>query len=85
MTPLMMVGKAFYEHISEAIPPDAPEARGHDVNLRMMVDSDHAGDKETHRLRTGFMIFANMVLIIWHSKKQPTAEGSVFGTEFVAV
>ena len=50
-----------------------------------MIDSDHAGDKETRRSRTGFMIFVNMALIIWHSKKQPTVESSVFGAEFVAM
>ena len=31
------------------------------------------------------MIFVNMALIIWHSKKQPTVESSVFGAEFVAM
>ena len=77
--------KAFYGDIEEAIPPDAPEARGHCIDIRMMVDSDHAGDKETRRSRTGFMIFVNMALIIWHSKKQPTVESSVFGAEFVAM
>ena len=77
--------KAFYGDIEEAIPPDVPEARGHCIDIRMMVDSDHAGDKETRRSRTGFMIFVNMALIIWHSKKQPTVESSVFGAEFVAM
>ena len=77
--------KAFYGDISEAIPPDAPEARGHEVNLRMMFDSDYAGSKETRRSRTGFMIFVNMALIICHRKKQFTVEGSVFGAEFVVM
>ena len=50
-----------------------------------MVDSDHAGDKSTRRSHTGFMIFMNMSLINWISKKQPTMETAVFGAEFVAM
>jgi hypothetical protein len=50
-----------------------------------MVDSDHAGDKKTRRSRTGFLIYCNMALIIWLSKRQTTIETSVFGAEFVAM
>jgi hypothetical protein len=50
----------------------------------MMVDSDHAGDKTTRQLHTGFVFFLNMSLINWLSQKQPTIESSVFGAEFVA-
>ena len=35
----------FYRDVNEAIPTNAPEPRGKDVDLRLMVDSDHAGDK----------------------------------------
>ena len=45
----------------------------------MFVDSDHAGDKQTKRSRTRFVIYMNM------SKKQSTTETLVFGTEFVAM
>ncbi len=34
----------FYGEVEEQIPPNAPEAIGKVVNLRMFVDSDHAGD-----------------------------------------
>ena len=51
----------------------------------MFVDSDHAGDKLTRRSRTGFMIFMNMALINFVSKKQSTVETAVFGAEFVAM
>jgi hypothetical protein len=74
----------FYRDVSEAIPANAPPPLGKDVDLRMMVDSDHAGDKSTRRSRTGFLIFLNMSLIAWLSQKQPTIESSVFGAEFVA-
>jgi hypothetical protein len=62
-----------------------PKPLGKDVDLRMMVDSDHAGDKLTRRSRTGFFIYCNMALIIWLSKRQPTVKTSVFGAEFVAM
>jgi hypothetical protein len=51
----------------------------------MMVDSDHAGDKKTQRSQTGFLIFVNNAIVDWLSKRQPTIESSVFGTEFVAM
>jgi hypothetical protein len=77
--------KAFYGDVREAIPPNAPPPRGKDVDLRMFVDSDHAGDKRVRRSRTGFLIYLNMSLITWFSKKQSTIETSVFGAEFVAL
>ena len=55
------------------------------MDLRMFVDSDHAGDKLTRRSRTGFMIHMNAALILALSKKQSTIETSVFGAEFVAL
>jgi hypothetical protein len=62
-----------------------PEPLGEDIDVLMMCDSDHAGDKRTRRLCTGFLIFCNMALIDWVSKKQATIETSVFGAEFVAM
>ena len=51
----------------------------------MIVDSDHAGDENDFRSHTGYMIFFNMALIDWLSKKQATAENPFFGSEFVAM
>jgi hypothetical protein len=62
-----------------------PEPLGKDIDVRMMCDSDHAGDKRTRRSCTGFRIFCNMALIDWVSKKQATIETSVFGAEFAAM
>ena len=39
--------KTFYGGVNEAIPPNAPDPRGKSVDLRMWVDSDHAGEKIT--------------------------------------
>ena len=75
----------FYGDVTEAIPTDMPPPLGKEVDIRMMVDSDHAGEKRTRRSRTGFLIYCNMALIIWLSKRQPTIETSVFGAEFVAM
>ena len=75
----------FYGPVAEAIPPDAPKPLGKEIDIRMFVDSDHAGDKTNRRSRTGFMIFINMALVVWFSKRQPTIESSAFGAEFVAL
>ncbi len=37
----------FYGNVEEAIPVDMPEPLGKDLDVRMMCDSDHAGDKRT--------------------------------------
>ena len=75
----------FYGDAEESIPHNAPKPRGKGVDLRMFVDSDHAGNKANRRSRTGYMIFMNMSLINWLSKRQATVEGAVFGAEFVAM
>jgi hypothetical protein len=77
--------KEFYGDVQEAIPPNAPKPRGKEVDLRLFVDSDHAGDQRLRRSRTGFLIYLNMAPIVWFSKRQPTIETSVFGAEFVAM
>ncbi|KAL7523865.1 hypothetical protein ACHAWF_000705, partial [Thalassiosira exigua] len=77
---------AFYGDVTEDVPPNAPEPRGKEVDIRMLVDSDHAGDKSTRRYRTGYVIFCNIALIDWLSKRQATnIEKPVFGAEFVAM
>ena len=74
-----------YGNIKEAIPINAPLPRGNELVLRMMADSDHLGDDTDRRSHTGYMIFVNMALIYWLSKKQATVEKAVFGSEFVAM
>ena len=74
-----------YGDIKEAIPINAPPPRGKEVVLRMMVDSDHAEDETDRHYCTGYMIYVNMALIDWLSKKKDTVEKVVFGSEFVAM
>ena len=76
--------KPFYGQAKEAIPPDAPAARGKEVELCCYVDVNHAGDLKTHRLKTGLLIFLNKSPIDWYSKSQNAVEYVVFGVEFVA-
>ncbi len=64
---------------------DMPEPLGKDLDVRMMCDFDHAGDKRTRWFCTGFLIFCNMASIDWVSKKQATIETSIFGAKFVAM
>ena len=47
----------FYGEVSEEIPADMPTPLGKDVDLRMMVDRNHAGDRRIRRSRTGSLIF----------------------------
>jgi hypothetical protein len=75
----------FYGNLEELIPLNMPPPVGKDVDLCMMVDSDHAGDKMSRHSRTGFIIFCNLAPVIWLSKQQVTIETSVFGAEFVAM
>jgi hypothetical protein len=77
--------KEFYGNVEEAIPPNMPPLLGKDVDLRMMVNSDHAGEERTRRSHTEFIIFNNLAPMIWLSKQQATNETSVFGAEFVAM
>jgi hypothetical protein len=71
--------------VSEPLPPNMPEPRGKEIEIRLYVDSDHAGDQLVRRSRTGYFVFLNMAPLIWFSKRQPTVETSVFGAEFVAL
>jgi len=77
--------REFYGNAEEAIPENAPEPRGRQVELTLYVDSDHANDELTRRSRSGYFIFLNKAPISWFSKKQATVETSVFGAEFVAM
>ena len=54
--------KTFYGDVTEAIPLNAPDQRVKSVDLRMWVDSDHAGDKMTRRSRTVYSVLFNTAL-----------------------
>ena len=75
----------FYGNVEEAIPSNMSEPLGKDLDVCIFCDSDHAGEKRTRRLCTGFLIFCKMALIDWISKEQAMIETSVFGAEFVVM
>jgi hypothetical protein len=75
-----------YGKVEKLIPGNAPVARGKPVQLRLFVDSDHAGKELTRQSRTGYIIYMNSAPMLWHIKRQGTVETSVlFGAEFVAM
>jgi len=53
--------------------------------MRVLIDSDHAGDQITRRSQTGFLVYLNNALIYWTSKNQTTVETSSFGSEFMVM
>lgn len=75
----------FYRDAVEAIPPNAPKARGKHVSTHCFVDANLAGDTATRRSQTGILIFVNRAPIHWYSKRQSTVETSTFGSEIVAM
>jgi hypothetical protein len=77
--------KSMYGEVKELVPSDAPVPCGKEVALRLLVDSDHAGDQFTRYSRTGFVIYLNMSSIVWFYKHQPTVDSSVFGDEFIVM
>ena len=70
--------KSFYGNVEESIPSNAPEPRGKDVDLRLYVDSDHAGEKHTHRSCMGFFFSASRavaaMLVRWPFPGEPFLE-----------
>jgi hypothetical protein len=77
--------KSMYGDVKEMVPSDAPVPRGKEVDLRLFVYSDNAGEQFKRRSRTGFVICMNMTPIVWCSKRHPTVESSVFGAECVVM
>ena len=64
-------------------PPNMPETRGQELIVSVYVDSDHAGDTVTRRLRTGFFVYCNNALVYWMPKKQGSIDTSYCWSEFV--
>ena len=53
--------------------------------IRSKVDADHAADTVTRRSHTCFLVYINLALLHWFSKKQASVESSSFGSEFVSM
>jgi hypothetical protein len=76
---------SMYGDVKEMILTDAPVPHGKEVDFCLFCYSDHAGDQFTGRSRNGFVIYLNIAPLVWFSKRKPTVESSVFGSEFVAM
>jgi hypothetical protein len=50
------------------IPLDAPEPRGHVVQISCFVDADHAANRQIRKSQTGILGFLNKAPISWYSK-----------------
>ena len=79
------VMRKIYQDACEEIPDNQPTPRGKSVQVNLYVDADHAGNTVTRRSQTGILIFINMALIYWDSRKQNTVESSTFGSEYIAL
>ena len=55
------------------------------IHVKAFCDSDYAGDKETRKSVTGFMIYINGVPISWKSKGQKTVTLSSTEAEYIAL
>jgi hypothetical protein len=69
----------------EEIHPDAPDPRGHAVQISCFVDADHAANRQTRKSQTDMLCFLNKAPISWYSKQQNTVESLTFRSEFVAM
>jgi hypothetical protein len=56
--------KSMYGDAKEIIPSDVPVSRGKEVDMRLFVDSDHAGEQFTRRSRTVFVIYLNIAPLV---------------------
>ena len=77
--------KEVYVDTEEALPHNAPEPLGNEVDINVFVNADHAGNRVTRRSHTGIIIYGNMSPINWYSKRQNTVESSTFSSEIIAL
>ena len=75
--------KSVYGKVKEAIQHDVPEALVRYVVLTNYVDANLYHYMLTGRSVTGILHLINQMPIDWFSKKQPTAEISTYGSEFI--
>ena len=54
------------------------------LQINYYVDADHAGDKVTRHSHSGMLIYFNMLLTSWYSKRQNTVESLTLGSEYIA-
>ena len=75
----------FHQDVEVATLVNATKPKGEKINIFMLVDTAHAGNKVSCRSKSCFLINVNTALAQWYSAKQSTVETSVFSVEFVAM
>ena len=78
--------KILYRNVEKVTPLHAPEYLGKSVTLRCsVIQAMLAITRICRRSQSEFLVYMNMALIDWHSKKQSAIEDAGFGAEFVAM
>ena len=75
----------FYKGAKEALPHNAPPAKGKPVSTHCFVDASLAGNTVSRRSQMGILLFVNRAPVVWFSKRTNTVETSTFGAEIVAM
>ena len=63
----------------------SPSKEGLHCNLKAYTDSDYAGDADTGKSVSGFMIYVNGCLISWKNKGQKSVTWSSTEVEYMAI
>ena len=71
-----------YPDAKEELDPGFPPSFGPILETSILVDSDHAHDKKTHRSITGLLAFVGSTPVIWLSKRQGSIASSTYAAEF---
>jgi hypothetical protein len=76
--------RTVYGIVKEEAPCDAPKPLGKPVILTSYVDATLYHDMITGQSVSAVLHFINQTPVEWFSKKQPTVETAMYGSEFVA-
>ena len=72
-------------NLKEALPGNMPEPQGKDMTVSAYMGADYAEYSVTRRSQTRFLIYLNLALMYWHSKKQTSVATSTFERKFMAM
>ena len=76
--------KMVYGNVMEFIDDDPPRPLGKPVVHTVYVDANLMHDVSTGRSVTAVLHYLNQTLTDWYTKKQPTVETAMYGSEFMA-
>jgi hypothetical protein len=76
--------KEEYPDVVEDLDPKAPEPRGKDIKTTCFFDVALGTPETKGRGHTGIILFAGGTPVTYISRRQGTAEGSTYGSEYIA-